>query len=213
MSTVEALDSSGCSLNPTKSLCSPSVFNTAITRAKSLIVAVGNPYILMRMEKKMGSNKQCWAEYLNRCFEMGTVVQGDGVSQNAIQDLQEFVKRRLQISPSTGRPIIVQEGSESENKSTQVMKTEVVEKKEVKQLPSMDVAAKPNPWPSTSALRTDPVTIPTPQRLPQQFAEQDWTRKEEYVFHQQVSTVELVFFTWIYISRAVQSAKIKPVKI
>ena len=109
MSTAEALDPLGCSLNPTKSLCSPSVFNTAITRAKSLIVAVGNPYILLRMEKKMGNDKQCWAEYLHRCFKMGTVVPGEGVIEDAVQDLRGFVERRLQLTaPSLIEQPIIQ---------------------------------------------------------------------------------------------------------
>ena len=100
MSTVESLNPSGCPYNPTKSLCSPIVFNTAITRAKSLIVAVGNPYTLMTVEENMvtgaenmGKNKHCWAEYLYHCFERSTIV----ASQDAnLQELKVFVKQILQ---------------------------------------------------------------------------------------------------------------------
>ena len=98
MSTVDSLDPSGCSYNPTKSLCSPSVFNTAITRAKSLIVAVGNPYTLMTVEENMGTDKQCWAEYLSCCFKTNTVVARNGVSDDvALQELRCFVGQRVQL--------------------------------------------------------------------------------------------------------------------
>ena len=158
MSTVEAIDASGCSFNPTKSLCTPSVFNTAITRAKSLIVAVGNPYILMRMEKmekKMGNNKQCWAEYLHRCFEMGTTVAGEGITQNAIKNLKEFVENQL------GRP--VQERIQDKNRSKQGLMKKEEEEEKVKQVHSKGpAAAEPNLWPSTSALHHE--TRPTLQQ-------------------------------------------------
>ena len=100
MSTVESLDPSGCSYNPTKSLCSPSVFNTAITRAKSLIVAVGNPYTLMTVEENMDTNKQCWAEYLSRCFKTNTVVARSRISDAALRELRRFVDQRVQLPPT-----------------------------------------------------------------------------------------------------------------
>lgn len=132
MSTVEAIDVSSCSFNPTKSLCTDSVFNTAITRAKSLIVAVGNPYILMRTEKmekkkkQQDSNRQCWAEYLHRCFEMETIV-AEGIAQNAIKDLKEFVESRLE------RPV-------------QECKKTKEEEEEEEKARSKSAAAEPNPW-------------------------------------------------------------------
>jgi len=39
--------------NPTKSISDPYVFNTAITRAQSLVVSVGNPFTLLKIEKHM----------------------------------------------------------------------------------------------------------------------------------------------------------------
>ena len=97
MSTVESLDSSGCSSNPTKSLCSPSVFNTAITRAKSLIVAVGNPYTLMAVEENMDNSKQCWPEYLNHCFKEDTFVPMKGTSNEALEELKLCVMEKLPL--------------------------------------------------------------------------------------------------------------------
>ena len=78
MSTVESVDLvSGQSANPTKSLCNPYVFNTAITRAQSLVVASGNPFTLLAVEAKMPHPKYCWKEFLKfckrnkTCFVMG----------------------------------------------------------------------------------------------------------------------------------------------
>ena len=99
MSTVESLDPSGCSYNPTKSLCSFSVFNTAITRAKSLIVAVGNPYTLMAVEEKMGKNKYCWAEFIHRCFMLSTVVFPAETKEEDIDELQDVVLNMSGIKP------------------------------------------------------------------------------------------------------------------
>ena len=73
MSTVESVDpESGQSANPTKSLCSPYVFNTAITRAQSLVVASGNPFTLLAVEAKMPQPKHCWREFIRRCKENKT---------------------------------------------------------------------------------------------------------------------------------------------
>ena len=112
------MDPSGCSNNPTKSLCSPSVFNTAITRAKSLVVAVGNPYTLMAVEEKLDKSKQCWAKYLNQCFSANTIRKSPGITDDgAVQELQQFVKQALNELPSmpsaTPNPSVQEEGIES----------------------------------------------------------------------------------------------------
>ena len=124
MSTTESLDPSGCSNNPTKSLCSPSVFNTAITRAKSLVVAVGNPYTLMAVEEKLNKSKQCWAKYLNQCFSANTILKSPGITDGAVQGLQQLVKQKLNELPpkpsATPSPSVQKEGIESS--STHVQK-------------------------------------------------------------------------------------------
>ena len=77
MSTSEPTNPDASSKDPLKSLTDPHVFNTAITRAQSLIVAVGNPFLLLKMEKHMvkryNGKGKCWSSYLKRCLENGTV--------------------------------------------------------------------------------------------------------------------------------------------
>lgn len=69
----------GASANPTKSLCNPYVFNTAITRAQSLVVSFGNPFLLLKMEanviKHPGYEQigKCWSTYFKSCLENGTM--------------------------------------------------------------------------------------------------------------------------------------------
>ena len=74
MSTVESLESSGRPFDLLKSFCHPALFNTAITRSKSLVVAVGNPLVLMMSEATMGEPKWCWREFISRCLEHKTFI-------------------------------------------------------------------------------------------------------------------------------------------
>ena len=70
ISTVEVTKEDGSTLNPAKSLCDQYVFNTVITRAQSLIVCVGNPFLLFSIEKCTPNYKiHCWREYVKRCLE------------------------------------------------------------------------------------------------------------------------------------------------
>ena len=75
LSTTEPVNLDGSTLDPTKSFCDPYVFNTAVTRAKSLVLAVGNPFLLLNMEKsfarKYGNehSTQCWSTFLELCIE------------------------------------------------------------------------------------------------------------------------------------------------
>ena len=72
ISALEATEESGATTNPTKSICDPFVFNTIITRAQSLVVSVGNPFLLLSIESHTGQ-KQCWREYLKRCLEVSSL--------------------------------------------------------------------------------------------------------------------------------------------
>ena len=74
MSTVESLESTGRPFDLLKSFCHPALFNTAITRAKSLVVAVGNPLVLMMSEAIIDEPKWCWREFISRCLEHKTFI-------------------------------------------------------------------------------------------------------------------------------------------
>ena len=47
------IQQSGRPFDELKSVCHPATFNTVITRSKSLVVAVGNPLVLMMSEATM----------------------------------------------------------------------------------------------------------------------------------------------------------------
>ena len=91
ISTVECVDSSGKTMNPTKSLCNPYVFNTAITRARSLVVAVGNPFTLLSVEANVEKPKYCWKEFITRCLEHNSFIIPDSIrdgSRNIPAEIQ-----------------------------------------------------------------------------------------------------------------------------
>ena len=77
LSTTEPINEDGNVFNPTKSPCDRYVFNTVLTRAKSLVVVVGSPRILLNTEKHMvklyGEKGRCWSLYLKSCLEHGTL--------------------------------------------------------------------------------------------------------------------------------------------
>lgn len=79
LSTSEPMTEKGATANPTKSLCNPYVFNTAITRAQSLVVSVGNPFLLLKMEENMTKHPEykeigkCWSNYFKCCLENGSM--------------------------------------------------------------------------------------------------------------------------------------------
>ena len=78
LSTAEPLREDGYpAIDASKSLCNPYVFNTAITRAESLVVAVGNPFLLLKTEKHMVDDYKhkgkCWSNFLRHCIENNTI--------------------------------------------------------------------------------------------------------------------------------------------
>ena len=104
LSTCEPLELDGRSKDPLKSLCNPYVFNTAISRAKSLVVAVGNPFMLLKIENIMGSRRHCWKEYLKMCLKQGTVFfsrkYNAFLRKKVIDDLHDAVEIEAQESIS-----------------------------------------------------------------------------------------------------------------
>ena len=112
LSTAEPTTAEGASKNPTKTPCSQYVFNTALTRAKSLVVCAGNPFLLMKIEKmtKNRDKRPFWAEYIRRCMENETFVippnllSDDSKRQDQIKLLRELVftsSRKLVNSSET----------------------------------------------------------------------------------------------------------------
>ena len=85
--TSEPVNPDGSSANPTKSVCDKFVFNTVITRAQSLVVAVGNPYRLFKIEKMSPNGRGCWKEYVKHCLRMQSVSKANG----HLQSLKKFV--------------------------------------------------------------------------------------------------------------------------
>ena len=71
LSTFEPLEEDGTSSNPIKSLTNPKIFNTAISRSKSFVVAVGDPFSLLRAEKQF--QECCWKQYLKVCLENDSI--------------------------------------------------------------------------------------------------------------------------------------------
>ena len=75
ISTSETTDN-GQPLNQTRSLCDRYVFNTALTRSQSLVVAVGNPFSLLKTEAYMiemhGDSFRTWTPYIQQCVECST---------------------------------------------------------------------------------------------------------------------------------------------
>ena len=60
--------------NLTKSVSDRYVFNTAITRSQYLVVAVGNPFLLLHVEKCMKQiygerAADCWSRFMKQCLE------------------------------------------------------------------------------------------------------------------------------------------------
>jgi len=101
LSTSEPTFENGSTRNPTKSMCDPYVFNTVITRAKSLVLGVGNPFLLLKTEKYMvelyGRRGKCWSEFLKSCLKHGTVdlptLTNKDVQQNIKEKLKNLVKQ------------------------------------------------------------------------------------------------------------------------
>ena len=89
----------GNSLNPTKSFSNRYVFNTAVTRAASLVVSVGNPFLLLKMEENMilnyGYDEQCkcWSTYLKDCLANKTVIFDDALALSRTK--QKRILRKL----------------------------------------------------------------------------------------------------------------------
>ena len=71
LSTIEPTDENCDPYDPVRSISSELVFNTIMTRARSLIYCVGNPFVLCELGNKYQVN--CWKAYLQRCVQSETL--------------------------------------------------------------------------------------------------------------------------------------------
>ena len=98
LSATEPVHRDGSTRNATRSLSDPYVFNTAVTRARSLVVSVGNPFLLLKMEKRMVQlygnehNAHCWSTYLNLCLQHDTLEFGENLMLNG-QQRKDYVDK------------------------------------------------------------------------------------------------------------------------
>ncbi|XP_065917898.1 3'-5' exoribonuclease HELZ2-like isoform X3 [Dysidea avara] len=106
ISTLEKTEDDGSTSNQTKSICNQYVFNTVITRAQSLVVCVGNPFLLFSIEKSTpGYSIYCWREYVKRCLETSSLQLtpqcyevGESFVQESIRKLYSEVYGDLYMS-------------------------------------------------------------------------------------------------------------------
>ncbi len=110
LSTAEPVDSKGSTKNYRNSLSDPYVFNTAITRAQSLVIAVGNPFRLLTMEDRMMERygtrgKRCWSKFLDICLKNSTIIVHSALKisnsekEKALNDLEELINDRVPREP------------------------------------------------------------------------------------------------------------------
>ncbi len=85
ISTSEPTQANGLPLSMTDSICIPQVFNTVVSRARSLVIVVGNPLTLLVKEKCiLGNSGGFWKSYLKLCLQNGTL-RTDSVSKKSPQ--------------------------------------------------------------------------------------------------------------------------------
>ena len=96
--------------NPTKSISDRYVFNTAITRSQYLVVAVGNPFLLLHIEKSMNRiygerAADCWSRFMRQCLECNSFHFADEAKMDFEKDeftsLREVLYKNLFSTIST----------------------------------------------------------------------------------------------------------------
>ena len=99
ISTSEPTKANGETCDSTKSISDPHVFITAITRARSLVVAVGNPFMLLKREehmvKKYGDRGHCWSLFIKACLDNKSITCSSGWNDSKIKLLTNQVDQRV----------------------------------------------------------------------------------------------------------------------
>ena len=108
ISTSEATSKDGELINQTKSVSDRYIFNTAITRSQSLVVVVGNPFLLLKIEKHMlqkyGEGAECWTPYIKQCIECKTFTYSERLrkSLEVCSDFKVLLERIYSESNKIG---------------------------------------------------------------------------------------------------------------
>ena len=105
LGTCETTDEKGVPKNLTKTIINRYVFNAVVTRARYLVVAVGNPLQLLDKEEKMCQMNlqdrrfQCWKEYIRRCIECRSFHLPKGVKKDEVENFTKLLYQRV-FSPT-----------------------------------------------------------------------------------------------------------------
>lgn len=130
VSTSEPTKPSGETLDPTKSISDPFVFITAVTRAQSLVVAVGNPFLLLKREAHMvakyGKLGHCWSHFLKACLENGSLTIDESLrvtkqqKEKCMQQLAYLTRHCTSVFSLPQQPVAssVKESSEGKKSVT-----------------------------------------------------------------------------------------------
>ena len=98
------------------SVVSERTFNTVLTRAKSLFVAVGNPFYLLDAEEALvdsGAQKRyCWREYLKTCANHGALIFSGSCNREEHGKLLELIFSSTPVVPQVGEDTILLESKD-----------------------------------------------------------------------------------------------------
>ena len=102
------MDENCATRDTVKSLCDQYVFNTVITRARSLVMAFGNPFRLMEIERHLANVRdvpdsqgkfmpvtKCWQTFFYHCLQCSSLVLSDDLN------LQRQESRQLALEQNT----------------------------------------------------------------------------------------------------------------
>ena len=85
----------------TKTLINRYVFNTAITRSKYLVVAVGNPLTLLEKEDRMcqkdpkNEEYRCWKQYIRRCIECKSFHLPPSLNKEKLENFTKILHKKV----------------------------------------------------------------------------------------------------------------------
>ena len=97
----------GNTTNPTKSPSDPYVFNTVLTRSKSLVVVVGNPVALLNIEHHMvktyGEKARCWSSFIRLCLEQNSFLVPPEVERDQLKRSEFELRLKAKLFDSDSK--------------------------------------------------------------------------------------------------------------